>query len=185
MHKEYELQLKNKSELKNSNSSKIKELINFVPIVTLHTPQDWKYQSLQIVSAQSVTGTGVITEIASSWTDFFGMESGRYNEKLKTGEDNCKSILRFQALQMGGNAILGADIDYSEAGAGKGMLMVCMAGTAVKITNLRELNYNEDALNDLQNRVAEIREVESELNVLSKYESLHSDYAFLNKRPII
>jgi uncharacterized protein YbjQ (UPF0145 family) len=179
-HKEYDIQRKSKSELEKNSTSKIMELIDFVPIVTLHSPLDWKYQSIEIVSAQSVTGTGVITEIASSWTDFFGKESGRYNEKIKKGEDNCKSILRFQALQLGGNAILGTDIDYSEAGAGKGMLMVCMAGTAVKINNLAELNYNVNALNDLEKLMTENKESESEMQIFSKFESLHKDYVFIN-----
>jgi uncharacterized protein YbjQ (UPF0145 family) len=154
------------------SSNQLQELLNNVPIVTLQYPQDWKYKSLEMVSAQSVTGTGVITEIASSWTDFFGMESGRHNEKLKKGEDNCKSILRMQALQLGGNAILGTDIDYSEAGAGKGMLMVCMAGTAVKITNLNDLNYNVDSLNELENVLAKNTEIKTELKEISKFESL-------------
>lgn len=167
--KEYEIRYKTNSDLEKESTSKIKELIDFVPIVTLHNPQDWKYQTLEIVSAQSVTGTGVITEIASSWTDFFGMESGRYNEKLKKGEDNCKSILKLQAIQLGGNAILGTDIDYSEAGAGKGMLMVCMAGTAVKITNLNDLNYNAEALNELENVIAKNAEAKTELKKLSRF----------------
>lgn len=169
---EYEKQRKTKIALKNNKSTRLMELLHNVPIVTLHNPQDWKYQSIEILSAQSVTGTGVITEIASSWTDFFGMESSRYNEKLKSGEERCKNILRFQALQMGGNAILGTDIDYSEAGAGKAMLLVCMAGTAVKITNLTELNYNIDALRELEEIVAIINEVELEMEKLSKFNSI-------------
>jgi len=172
---EFKRQRTSKLESKDKSSSRIKELIVNVPIVTLQSPQDWKYQSLEIVSAQSVTGTGVFTEIASNWTDFFGKESIRHNEKLKNGEDNCKSILQFQAFKMGGNAILGTDIDYSEAGAGKGMLMVCMAGTAVKITNLDELNYNTDKLKELENQIKIDQEADLEIEKLSKYNSLIPD----------
>jgi uncharacterized protein YbjQ (UPF0145 family) len=135
----------------------------------LQTPQDWKYETIELISAQTVTGTGVFTEIASNWTDFFGMESGKYNEILKSGEEKCKDILRTQALKLGGNAILGTDIDYSEAGAGKGMLMVCMAGTAVKITNLNELKYNAKALNGVDDLFKSIDKAESELREISKY----------------
>ena len=36
----------------------------------------------------------------------------------------------------GGNAILAVDIDYSELGGLKGMIMVCMTGTAVTLKNV-------------------------------------------------
>jgi hypothetical protein len=38
-------------------------------------------------------------------------------------------------VELGGNAILATDIDYAEVGGGKGMLMVCMTGTAVLLEN--------------------------------------------------
>lgn len=167
---------KTKNENKEKLSKRLLELIDSVPIITLHNPQDWKYKSLEIVSAQSVIGTGVITEIASNWTDFFGLESSRYNEKLKNGEENCKRILRYSALKMGGNAILGTDIDYSEAGAGKGMLMVCMAGTAVSITNLKELNYNIEGLNELEKIPENLNAIELELENLTKFNMFSPNY---------
>ncbi|NEM98210.1 YbjQ family protein [Pontibacter burrus] len=113
----------------------LEQLIKIIPIVTIHTPVNWQYETLGIVTGQTTTGTGVFSEVASSFTDFFGGQSGAYNEKLKNGEDLCMAQLRIKCLELGGNAIVGADIDYSEVGGGKGMLMVCMAGTAVRITN--------------------------------------------------
>ena len=142
----------------NDLTSELSELSQFIPIVSLHTPQDWKYKSIEIISAQVVSGTGIVTELVADWTDFFGMDSKRYNKKVKNAEDKCKSILRMQAINLGGNAILGTDIDYSEAGGGKGMLMVCMAGTAVKITNLHELEYNSEALDRLGEIAKSIKE---------------------------
>jgi hypothetical protein len=47
----------------------------------------------------------------------------------------CKQILRRETLIAEGNAIVAVDIDYASVGAGKGMLMVCMSGTAIKIKN--------------------------------------------------
>ena len=47
----------------------------------------------------------------------------------------CFSQLRAKAINLGGNAIIGTDIDYGDVGEGKGMLMVCAAGTAIKIIN--------------------------------------------------
>ncbi|MBK7959544.1 MAG: heavy metal-binding domain-containing protein, partial [Bacteroidetes bacterium] len=37
--------------------------------------------------------------------------------------------LKNKTIQMGGNAIVGVDVDYGELGSIKGMIMVCMTGT--------------------------------------------------------
>jgi uncharacterized protein YbjQ (UPF0145 family) len=119
--------------------SKLEALISAIPVISAHTPQGWTYDVLNMVTGQSTTGTGVISEFTSSITDLLGMQSGRHNQKLKAGEDLCFSQLRKQTLDQGGNAIIATDIDYSELGASKGMIMVCMAGTAVKLQNLEVL----------------------------------------------
>jgi uncharacterized protein YbjQ (UPF0145 family) len=43
--------------------------------------------------------------------------------------------LRKETLELGGNAVLATDIDYAEVGGDKGMLIVCMTGTAVLLKN--------------------------------------------------
>ncbi|MEB2779986.1 heavy metal-binding domain-containing protein [Algoriphagus sp. C2-6-M1] len=155
--------------LKNNQIEKLGKISVNIPISTLQNPQDWKYKSIEMVSAQMVSGTGIISEIASNWTDFFGTDSGYYNEKIKSAEEKCKSILRAEVIKIGGNAILGTDIDYSEAGAGKGMLMVCMAGTAVKITNLDELDYNKEALEEIDSLLKAIDETQLKIQELSEF----------------
>jgi uncharacterized protein YbjQ (UPF0145 family) len=95
----------------------------------------WDYGVAGLVTAQSTTGTGVFSEFTSTFTDMFGAQSKVYNEKIRAGENMCQRILRMEALKLKGNAILAADIDYAEVGGAKGMLMVCMTGTAVILRN--------------------------------------------------
>jgi uncharacterized protein YbjQ (UPF0145 family) len=109
--------------------------IESIRIATIHSPHKWDYNVLGMVSAQSTTGTGVFSEITSAFTDLLGTQSQTYNNKIKGGEDLCANILRQKALEMGAHAIIGADIDYAEVGGAKGMLMVCMTGTAVTLNN--------------------------------------------------
>lgn len=123
-------------------SQQIKKIVNTVPIISIHSPKDWNYQVIDMVTGQSTTGTGVITEFTSSFTDIFGVQSGRHNAKIRKGEEICELQLRKKALDLGGNAIIAADIDYSEVGGLKGMLMVCMTGTVVKLKNLDVLDSN-------------------------------------------
>jgi len=116
-------------------TGKIEQLIKSLPVISTHTPLNWDYSVLDMVTGQSTTGTGVVSEFTSSFTDLFGVQSGQHNKKLKIGEELCFAQLRKQTLDKGGNAVIAADIDYSELGASKGMIMVCMAGTAVKLNN--------------------------------------------------
>ncbi|RCS28531.1 hypothetical protein DUT90_00060 [Polaribacter sp. WD7] len=150
------------SERKNL-TNQMQKLINNIPVISVHTPMNWDYQVIGMVTGQSSTGTGVITEFTSSFTDFFGAQSGRHNEKLKAGEDMCFIQLRKQAIDLGANAVIATDIDYSEIGAGKGMLMVCMAGTAVKLNNVDVIGSGKSELLD------KLQEVNSRLKWLSRY----------------
>jgi len=136
--------------------------IDSIPIVTTHTPLNWDYDLLGIITGQSTTGTGVFAEIGSSITDFFGAQSGMYSDKLAKGETLCFNQLRRKAIAMGGNAVIAADIDYAEVGGAKGMLMVCMAGTAVRLKNPTVLG---------KTIAATLAEVTSILNDLDHYES--------------
>ena len=125
-----------------------------IPVITAHSPHGWDYKTIGIVTGQSTMGTGVLTELTSSITDAFGTSSGRHNTKLKRGEDLCLEQLKKSAYEMGGNAIIGTDIDYSEIGSGKGILMVCMAGTAIRLTNTEVLDRKVKAAVDELPRLA-------------------------------
>lgn len=117
----------------------IKKFYSYIPIITSLPPENWNYKIINIVTGQSTTGTGVFAEFTSSVTDFFGLQSNAYNNKIKSGETLCFSQLRKKTLDLGGNAIVAADIDYSELGSLKGMIMVCSSGTAIKLKNLEVL----------------------------------------------
>ncbi|SIT94038.1 YbjQ family protein [Pontibacter indicus] len=124
---------------RNALDKTIESIIDCVPVISLQSPHKWEYDVLDMVTGQSTTGTGVFSEFKSSFTDFFGMQSGAYNSKISNGENLCLTQLRLKCIQLGGNAVIGADIDYAEVGGDKGMLMVCMTGTAVKIHNTEVL----------------------------------------------
>lgn len=121
---------------RNRQEGIIKRLIENVPIASIHSPVNWDYEVVGIVTGQSSAGTGVFSEVASSFTDFFGAQSGTINRKLKNGEMMCMNQLRVFAVELGANAIIGVDIDYAEFGGDKGIVTVCMTGTAVRLKNI-------------------------------------------------
>jgi len=86
-----------------------------------------------------------------------GGQSSSLQNKLSEGEILCRNQLRYKALMLGCNAVIAADVDYAEVGGGKGMLMVCMAGTAVKLNNAADvLSIDFEGLVGLQEAVKKL-----------------------------
>ena len=148
-------------EEKSTLNKELLSLLTAIPIVTVHTPAKWDYDILGIISAQSVTGTGLLSELSSSWSDFVGGQSNSLTTKLNEGESICRSQLRYKAVLRGGNAVIGTDIDYAEVGGAKAMMMVCMAGTAVKVNNIDSLYP------DQQNTLDKIAAIVERINTLN------------------
>jgi uncharacterized protein YbjQ (UPF0145 family) len=113
--------------------SALRKAVDAIPILTIHSPAGWSYTPIGIVTAQSTLGTGLFSDVASTFSDMFGRQSNAYNQKVQQGEELCASVLRLKAARSGGNAILAVDIDYSEMGGQKSLVMVCMTGTAVRV----------------------------------------------------
>lgn len=132
---------------KDTLNKEILDKLQVIPIVTTHSPLNWEYEVIDIVSSQSVSGTGFFSEMSGSWADFTGGQSNALINKLSSGEEMCKQKMRYKCLVLGGNAIIATDIDYSEVGGAKAMLMVCMAGTAV---NLNLSNLFADKRDDIE-----------------------------------
>ncbi|MFY7826895.1 MAG: heavy metal-binding domain-containing protein [Flectobacillus sp.] len=155
---------------KNDTINKLSVLIHQVPIITINSPFNWEYDVIDIITSQSVMGTGVLTEISSSFSDLFGAKSESLSQKLKDGENFCKAQLRKQAIELGANAIIATDIDYSEVGGAKAMLMVCMSGTAIKLKNIHAIGKERmDSINELiqlNKRIASLHKYANLSNVL-------------------
>ena len=91
-----------------------------------------KYYGL--VSANQVAGTGFLTDLTASFSDFFGGNSGTYRNAM---DELCKDVtdrLKLKASYMGANAVIGVTIDYDSISAkNMSMFMVSIQGTAVKL----------------------------------------------------
>lgn len=130
------------AEARSQFSGQLKSLRNYVndnsgivPIVTTHMPFGWEYTVLGMVTSQTVTPDGAISEFISSWNDVVGIEYTALNSKIKNSEELCKSKIRIAAIIAGGNAVVGTDIDYGQIRNTNGILMICMSGTAVRLNN--------------------------------------------------
>lgn len=126
---------------KDDIETRLQQIIHHIPILTSPPPVKWEYEVIGMISAQTTAGTGFATELSRSFNDFFGSGSNATNRKIASATIFCKADLRIQCVRNGGNAIASTDIDFNEIGAGStNMLMVCMAGTAIQVTDI--INFN-------------------------------------------
>lgn len=89
---------------------------------------------LGICAGEAILGANVFKDFFASITDIVGGRSGTYEKELKRARDTAMEELILQAEEIGGNAVIGIDLDYEVIEGGNGnMLMVSASGTVVKI----------------------------------------------------
>jgi uncharacterized protein YbjQ (UPF0145 family) len=86
-----------------------------------------------IVSGEAILGANVFRDFFASIRDFVGGRSGAYERVLGDARDAALNEMAESARQLGGNAVIGVDLDYGAIGASESMLMVTATGTAVTI----------------------------------------------------
>lgn len=84
-----------------------------------------------IAVGEAIMGANVVRDLFASITDIVGGRSGAYEAKLQDARDVAMRELEQRAAAMGGNAVVGVDLDYEVVG--NSMLMVSASGTAVTI----------------------------------------------------
>ncbi|MHB1406943.1 MAG: heavy metal-binding domain-containing protein [Desulfitobacteriaceae bacterium] len=84
-----------------------------------------------IVTGEAIMGANIVRDLFASITDIIGGRSGAYEEKLHDARNISLQELEQQALRLGGNAVVGIDLDYEVVG--QSMLMVSASGTAVTV----------------------------------------------------
>lgn len=104
-------------------------------LLTTEMYSDLKVLSrIDIVTAECVFGMNVFRDFFAGMSDFFGGRSSASQKLLRDARRKVLDELRGEALDIGANAVIGVDLDYSEfSGKGKGMLFIVASGTAVVI----------------------------------------------------
>jgi uncharacterized protein YbjQ (UPF0145 family) len=69
---------------------------------------------IDIESVEIVAGTGMFSEFDGDVADFFGARSSAFEQKLQRAKRTALDKLRYRAFEVGGNAVIGVDLDYTE-----------------------------------------------------------------------
>src|SRR5690554_1803022 len=107
--------------------------MNKIITTTTNTLEGWSIEEyLSPISVNVVVGANILSDIAASWTDFFGGRSTSYEKKLQDIYQQAISNLGNKAKTIGANCILGLKIDIDEiSGKGNQMFMITAIGTPV------------------------------------------------------
>lgn len=99
---------------------------------------------MEIVSADTVLGTGMFSEFSAGVSDFFGAENDSFCTKIQQARQSAQKKLTLQACEKGANAIIGIDFDYIVLG--QNMIGVSVTGTAVIVEKIEEIEEIADRL---------------------------------------
>jgi uncharacterized protein YbjQ (UPF0145 family) len=86
-----------------------------------------------VVSGEAILGANIFQDFFAGIRDIVGGRSAGYERELKKAKDIAITEMVQQAQALGGNAVLGVDLDYETIGANGSMLMVSASGTAVQV----------------------------------------------------
>lgn len=84
-----------------------------------------------IVTGEVIVGANLFRDLFASVRDIVGGRSGAYEDVLARARKEALAEMEADAAKLGGNAVIGVDIDYEVLGANGSMLMVSCSGTAV------------------------------------------------------
>jgi uncharacterized protein YbjQ (UPF0145 family) len=90
-------------------------------------------QYLGIVTGEVIVGANLFRDLFASVRDIVGGRSGSYEDVLARARMQALQEMQDTARNLGGNAVIGVDIDYEVLGSNGSMLMVSASGTAVVV----------------------------------------------------
>ncbi len=90
-----------------------------------------KYKGL--VTGEAILGTNIFRDLFAGIRDIVGGRSGAYEKALAEAREIAIDEMSQRAQDMGGNAVVGVDLDYENISVGTSgsMLMVSASGTAI------------------------------------------------------
>lgn len=89
--------------------------------------------TLGVVTGEAIIGAHIFRDLFAGITNIIGGRAGGYEKALREARDIAIREMCEEAGRLGGNAVVGVDLDYEALGADNGMLMVSASGTAVRL----------------------------------------------------
>lgn len=102
-------------------------LLTTTPTIEGHNITDYH----GVVTGEAILGANVFRDLFAGIRDIVGGRSAAYEKALAEARQTAMDEMAAKASELGGNAVIGVDLDYEVVGSRGGMLMVSASGTAV------------------------------------------------------
>jgi len=91
---------------------------------------------LGLVTGQAILGANIVKDFFAGVRDIVGGRSAAYEEELVKAQEIAVQEMEYYAYELGGNAVVGVDLDFETISIGKGgnMMMVSASSTAVVVS---------------------------------------------------
>lgn len=83
-----------------------------------------------VVTGETIIGANIFRDLFAGIRDIVGGRSGAYESALAEARETALSEIQQRAQAIGGNAVIGVDLDYEVI---NNMLMVSASGTSVTV----------------------------------------------------
>lgn len=87
-----------------------------------------------LVTGEAIIGAHIFKDLFAGIRDIVGGRSDAYERTIREAREVATQEMCEEANRLGGNAVVGVDIDYEVVGQGGSMMMVSISGTAVVIS---------------------------------------------------
>lgn len=105
-----------------------------IPVTTTHTIEGRPIQAyLGIVTGEVIIGANLFRDFFANIRDIVGGRSSSYERILREAREQAIMEIQAECGKLGGDAVVGIDLDYEVIGERGSMLMVSASGTAVKL----------------------------------------------------
>jgi uncharacterized protein YbjQ (UPF0145 family) len=103
-------------------------------VLTTHTVEGKRITKyFGLVSGEAILGANLFKDLFANIRDIVGGRSAAYERELREAKSIAVREMAQQAQALGGNAVIGVDLDYETIGQNGSMLMVSASGTAVVV----------------------------------------------------
>ena len=86
-----------------------------------------------VVTGEAILGANIFRDVFAAVRDIVGGRAAAYEKSLAEARQTALDEMAANAERLGGNAVVGIDLDYEVLGRGNSMLMVSATGTAVSV----------------------------------------------------
>ncbi|MEM1106792.1 MAG: heavy metal-binding domain-containing protein [Pseudomonadota bacterium] len=84
-----------------------------------------------LVTGEAIIGAHIFKDLFAGLRDIVGGRSEAYEKTIREARETAVREMVEEAAGLGGNGVVGVDIDYEVVGQGGSMMMVSVSGTAV------------------------------------------------------